>query len=65
MGPHRRSFFCAALSHFRCRRDLPGQALGVSERAAWLVVHQGFGKNTEVGRQGISLKAGVVTYLRL
>ncbi|MHC5070501.1 MAG: sigma factor-like helix-turn-helix DNA-binding protein [Planctomycetota bacterium] len=44
----------------------PGtQALAVSERAAWLVVHEGFGKNTEVLRHAIALKPGVVTNLGL
>ncbi|MHC4077986.1 MAG: hypothetical protein ACYST0_06025, partial [Planctomycetota bacterium] len=46
--------------------DKPGtQALAVSERAAWLVVHEGFGKNTEVLRHAIALKPGVVTNLGL
>ncbi len=41
--------------------------MAVSERARWLVVREaaGFGKNTELSRQAIGLKPGVVTHLRL
>ena len=41
------------------------QAMGVSEKATWLVVHQGVAKHRELRRIRLALKPGEVTHVNL